>query len=73
MTVGLIPTAGFNKVSNGPSSSGVGPGDGALQAQYRLTKFHAGSWFPTTSLAVQERLLTGRHAITPAVEINFVH
>jgi hypothetical protein len=45
----MIPTAGFNKVSNGPSSSGVGLGDLTLQTQYRLTKFHEGSLIPTTS------------------------
>ena len=61
VTVGLIPTAGFNKVSNGPSSSRVGLGDLTLQAQYRLTKFHAGSWIPTTSVAVQETLPTGKY------------
>jgi len=61
VTVGLIPTAGFNKVSNGPSSSVVGLGDLTLQAQYRLTKFHAGSWIPTTSVAVQETLPTGKY------------
>jgi hypothetical protein len=61
VTVGLIPTAGFNKVSNSPSSSGVGLGDLTLQTQYRLTKFHAGSWIPTTSVAVQETLPTGRY------------
>ena len=61
VTVGLIPTAGFNKVSNGPSSSRLGLGDLTLQAQYRLTKFHAGSWIPTTSVAVQETLPTGKY------------
>jgi hypothetical protein len=61
VTVGLIPTAGFNKVSNGPSSSGVGLGDLTLQAQYRLTKFHVGSWIPTTSVAVQETFPTGKY------------
>lgn len=61
VTVGLIPTAGFNKISNGPSSSGVGLGDLTLQTQYRLTKFHAGSWIPTTSVAVQETLPTGKY------------
>ena len=61
VTVGLIPTAGFNKLSNGPSSSSVGLGDLTLQAQYRLTKFHVGSLIPTTSLAVQETLPTGKY------------
>jgi hypothetical protein len=61
VTVGLIPTAGFNKVSDGPSSSGVGLGDLTLQTQYRLTKFHVGSWIPTTAVAVQETLPTGKY------------
>ncbi len=61
VTVGLIPTAGFNKVSNGPSSSGVGLGDLTLQTQYRLTKFHVGSWIPTISIAAQETLPTGKY------------
>src|SRR5260370_13239554 len=61
VAVGLIPTAGFNKVSNGPSSSGVGMGDLTLQTQYRLTKFHIGGWIPTTSVAVQETLPTGKY------------
>jgi hypothetical protein len=61
VTVGLIPTAGFNKVSNGPSSSGVGLGDLTLQTQYRLTKFHVDRWIPTTSIAVQETLPTGKY------------
>jgi hypothetical protein len=61
LTVGLIPTAGFNQVSNGPSGSGVGMGDLTLQAQYRLTKFHEGSWIPTASIAVQEGLPTGKY------------
>jgi hypothetical protein len=61
LTVGLIPTAGFNKVSNGPSSSGVGVGDLTLQAQYRLTKFDVGGWVPTTAVCVQETLPTGRY------------
>ncbi|MGA8142802.1 MAG: hypothetical protein WB987_02805 [Candidatus Acidiferrales bacterium] len=61
LTVGLIPTAGFNEVSSGPSSSGVDMGDLTLQAQYRLAQFHAGSWIPTMSVAVQETLPTGRY------------
>jgi hypothetical protein len=61
VTVGLIPTAGFNVVSDGPSSSGVGLGDVTLQAQYRLRQFHAGSWIPTTSVAMQETFPTGKY------------
>lgn len=61
VTVGLIPTAGFNKLSDGPSSSSVELGDLTLQTQFGLTKFHAGSWIPTTSVAVQETLPTGKY------------
>ncbi len=61
LTVGLIPTAGFNQVSNGPSSSGVGMGDLTIQAQYRLTKFQEGSWVPTSSVTMQEALPTGKY------------
>jgi hypothetical protein len=61
LTVGLIPTAGFNKISNGPSSSEVGLGDVTIQAQYRLAQFHVGNRIPTTSVAVQETLPTGEY------------
>jgi len=61
LTVGVIPTAGFNKVSNGPDSSGVGLGDITAQVQYRLRQFHEGSWIPTTSIAVQETFPTGKY------------
>ena len=60
-TVGLIPTFGYNEVSNGPSSAGVGAGDLTAQAQYRLTQFREGTWVPTTSVAVQETLPTGKY------------
>lgn len=59
-TIGLIPTAGLTKVSNGPSSSGVGQGDLTTLAQYRLTQFRPGRWVPTTSLVLQETFPTGR-------------
>src|ERR1700721_4254290 len=61
LTVGLILTAGFTKISNGPSSSGVGMGDLTLQTQYRLTKVSEGSWVPTSSFALQETLPTGTY------------
>jgi hypothetical protein len=60
-TVGAIPTFGYNEPSNGPGSSGVGIGDLTVQAQYRLHLFHEGSWFPTTSINVQETLPTGKY------------
>ncbi|GAB3784452.1 transporter [Dyella agri] len=61
LTVGLIPIIGYNRVSNGPNSSGIGLGDQILQAQYRLTRFHEGSWLPTLSLQLQETVPTGRY------------
>jgi hypothetical protein len=60
-TVGLIPTAGFNVASSGPSSSRVGLGDLTAQGQYGLTRFHAGSWIPTTAVVVQETFPTGKY------------
>jgi hypothetical protein len=59
-TVGLIPTFGFNMVSEGTNSSGVGVGDISVLAQYRLTQYRAGSWMPTTAIVVQEALPTGK-------------
>ena len=61
LTVGLIPTGGYNQVSEGPSSSGVGMGDLTLQGQYHLTKFHEGGQTPTMSVALQETLPTGKY------------
>jgi hypothetical protein len=61
LTVGMIPTFGYNLVSNGLSSSGVGVGDLTVQAQYRLHLFREGSWVPTMSAALQETLPTGRY------------
>jgi hypothetical protein len=60
-TVGSIAIFGFNKVSDGLSSSRVGLGDFTSMAQYRLTQFHAGSWIPTTSFEVQETFPTGKY------------
>lgn len=61
LTVGLIPIVGYNRVSNGPNSSGVGLGDIEVQAQYRLTEFHEGSRMPTIAIQLQETLPTGRY------------
>ena len=60
-TVGMIPTFGYNEVSNGPSGAGVGVGDLTVQAQYRLHLFREESWIPTISIAVQETLPTGKY------------
>lgn len=61
LTVGMIPTFGYNEPSNGPGSAGVGVGDLTVQAQYRLHLFHEGGWIPTTSINVQETLPTGKY------------
>jgi len=60
-TVGLIPTFGFNEVSEGSDSSGVQFGDLTLQAQYRLSQFRAGERVPTTSVVIQQTLPTGKY------------
>jgi len=60
-TVGMIPIFGYNEVSNGPSSAGIGVGDLTVQAQYRLHLFGENSRIPTMSVAVQETLPTGRY------------
>jgi hypothetical protein len=61
LTIGLIPLFGYNRMSNGPDSSGIRAGDITLQAQYRLTKFHEGSSLPTISVMVQETLPTAKY------------
>jgi len=60
-TVGLIPTFGYNRVSDGPSSSGVGLGDLTVLAQYRLTQFHEQHKLPTISLMLQETFPSGKY------------
>ncbi len=60
-TVGFIPIVGYNRVSGGPNSSGVRLGDQILQAQYRLIRYHEGSWVPTVSLMLQQAVPTGRY------------
>lgn len=61
LTVGVIPTFGYNRVNGAPSSSSVEMGDVTVQGQYRITKFHEGSWVPTMSLAVQETFPSGKY------------
>lgn len=60
-TAGVIPTFGYNEVDSGPDSSGVGVGDVTLQAQWRLSQFHAGRRVPTSSLVLQQTLPTGKY------------
>ncbi len=60
-TIGLIPTFGYNKSSDGLSSSGVGVGDVTVLAQYRLTQFHEHHKVPTISLMLQETFPSGKY------------
>lgn len=60
-TAGLIPTFGYNDVSDGRDSSGVQVGDISLQGQYRLSQFREGRRVPTISFVVQQTLPTGKY------------
>lgn len=61
LTIGSIPTFGYNTSSGAPSSAGIGFGDLTLQAQYRLTQFHECHWMPTISIAAQQAFPTGKY------------
>ncbi len=61
LTVGLIPTFGYNRVGDGLNSSHIGVGDVSVQAQWRLTQFDPDSGMPTMSINVQESLPTGKY------------
>ena len=61
ISAGVIPRLGYGKTTGGPSSPGLQAGDLTLQAQYRLTQFHEGSWVPTMSFVVGETLPTGKY------------
>jgi hypothetical protein len=60
-TIGLIPTFGYNKVSDALSSSSPGVGDVTVLAQYRLTQFHEQHKLPTISLMLQETFPSGKY------------
>ena len=60
ISVGVIPTAGYNTAGGSPGS-GVELGDTSVLAQYRLTQYQRGRWVPTTSIAVQETFPTGKY------------
>ena len=61
VSIGLIPRFGFEKASQGPSSTAVQVGDLSFQAQYRLTQFQEGHWVPTTSIVLAETFPTGKY------------
>jgi hypothetical protein len=60
-TVGMIPIIGYNRVSAGPDSSGIGLGDIEVMAQYRLTEFREGSAWPTFAVQLQQAFPTGKY------------
>jgi hypothetical protein len=70
LTVGLIPTFGYNKVSDALSSSGVGLGDVTVLAQYRLTQFHERHKLPTISFMLQETFPSGKYDQLPTHPSN---
>lgn len=61
LTVGLIPTFGYNRISDGPDSSHIGVGDVSVQAQWSVTRFDADSGMPAMSINVQQSLPTGKY------------
>ncbi len=61
LTIGMIPTFGFNDVSAGNDSSSVQFGDLTLQAQYKLSQFREGRRVPTMSVVIQQTLPTGKY------------
>lgn len=60
-TAGLIPTFGYNDVSDGRDSSGIQTGDITIQGQYRLSQFTPGRAIPTISFVAQQTLPTGKY------------
>lgn len=61
LTLGLVPTAGYNSVRGGPDSSGVQLGDTQLRAQYGLTSLDAARGIPDLAIALIETVPTGRY------------
>jgi hypothetical protein len=61
LTVGVIPRFGYSWLADGGSSAGPRAADPTIQAQYRVTQFHPGSWVPTFSINLQETLPLGRY------------
>ena len=61
LSVGFIPTAGFNTVSGGTTSSGVGLGDVGTLAQFGVTRARPCHAMPSIAVAIQETYPTGRY------------
>jgi len=61
LTLGLVPTAGFNSVRGGPDSSGVHLGDTQVRVQYALASLDTAHGIPDISVALIETLPTGKY------------
>ena len=61
LTIGLVPTAGYNSVHGGPDSAGVQLGDTQLRAQYGLTSLNAERGIPDLAIALIETVPTGKY------------
>ena len=59
--IGIIPTVNYTRATHGRSSSSLKFGDWTVQAQYRMTQYHPGSWIPTTSISIQQTFPTARY------------
>ena len=60
LTVGMIPTFGYNRIGGGAGSSHVGIGDVSVPAQWSVTRFDADSGLPAMAFNVQQSLPTGK-------------
>ena len=70
LTIGLVPTAGYNSVRGGPDSSGVQLGDTQLRAQFGLTSLDMAEGVPDLAIALIETVPTGRHDRLGARPVN---
>jgi len=70
LTIGLVPTAGYNSVRGGPDSSGVQLGDTQLRAQFGLTGLDMAEGVPDLAIALIETVPTGRHDRLGARSVN---
>lgn len=61
LAVGATLRFGYDWLTRGQSSSGVGVGDPSVLLQYRLTQYRPDSWIPTFSINLQESLPFGRY------------
>jgi hypothetical protein len=61
LTLGLVPTAGYNSVHGAADSSGLQWGDTQIRAHYALTSLDAERDIPDIALALIETLPTGKY------------